>query len=299
MQKYLAEADERPPVIVFTCGRTGSTLLIRMLNCLPRTIVWGEHNGALRPLLSSYARLRTVADNKFVARAANLLQPVYDREPILSGQGMSIEWLNWFSTADVDRLYRELITGLFHPDSAKQRFSRWGFKEIQYRDGELGLLRMLFPAMRTIILYRNPAAVLASQFRNFAKHDGERMPKIQRNVEGFFQFAAQQAERKDQADNPPLFISYEEIVGAFAHSVLKLQDFLEEEFTDSIEEIERDIDRFGKRRRSISWSGNPLEDFETWQSAMDVKLALRTIRRVAEYYDLIVTANTEVLRAEA
>jgi hypothetical protein len=291
MHDVPAAAEERPPVFVFTCGRTGSTLLIRMLNCLPDTIMWGEHNGSLKPLLNSYSRVRDVAGNQFVAQASQLLQPVYDRQPILTKPGMSIEWLNWFTEADIDRLYRDFIIGLFYPESVRSRFSRWGFKEIQYRDFELSVLRKLFPGMKAIILYRNPAAVFASQFRNFAKGDGERLPKIIKNIESFYQFAAAQAERQDEGDDRPLFISYEEIAGAFDDSVLKLQQFLEEEFSSSIEALAKDIVRFRKRRSPLKWSSNPLEDFDAWQRTTEVKVPRRRIQLMVDSYDAVLKAT--------
>jgi hypothetical protein len=263
-----------------------------MLNCLPKTIMWGEHNGALKPLLSSYSRLRDVADNRFVAQAAKLLQPVYEREPVLNRPGMSIEWLNWFSATDIDRLYRELITGLFYPESVKHRFSRWGFKEIQYRDAEFALLRNLFPGMKAIVLYRNPAAVFASQFKYFAKNDGERVPRILSNIESYYQFAAQQVSRQNQAEDLPLFISYEEIVGDFNRSVLKLQDFVDEEFSCSIEEIGKDIIRFRKRRASAAMSGDPLEDLNRWQKTTDVKIPPKRFQLIADYYQTVIMAMT-------
>lgn len=291
MQDVPAAAEERPPVIVFTCGRTGSTLLIRILNCLPDTIMWGEHNGSLKPLLQSYSRVRDVANNQFVAQASQLLQPVYERQPILSKPGMSIEWLNWFTEADIDRLYRDFIIGLFYPEEVRGRFSRWGFKEIQYRDFEATMLRKLFPGMKAIILYRNPAAVFASQFRNFAKGDGERLPKIIRNIESFYQFAAAQAEREDDGEDRPLFISYEEIAGAFGASVLKLQQFLEEDFSSSIEELAKDIARFRKRRNSLKWSSNPLEDFDAWQRTTEVKVPRRRIQLMVDCYQAVLNAT--------
>ncbi len=302
MQKVLEAADEKPPVIVFTCGRSGSTLLIRMLNCLPATIVWGEHNGALKPLLNSYSRLRDVAGNRFVSKAAELLQPVYDRQPILSNGGMSVEWLNWFNAADIDRLYRDLIRGIFYPDSARHKFSRWGFKEIQYREFECTMLAKLFPGMKTIILYRNPVAVFASQFKNFAKNDGERLPKILSNIEGYFRFAAMQAERRHALDGPPLFISYEEIVGDFDRSLLSLQAFLEEEFASSIEEIGNDITRFRKRWKTGNSSDNLIKDFETWGQAADATLPPQKIQLIADYYETVVKATAmqaEITRAQS
>lgn len=268
-----------------------------MLNCLPSTIMWGEHNGALRPLLNSYARVRDVATNRFVAQAAKLLQPVYDREPILNKPGMSIEWLNWFTVDDIDRLYRNLITDLFYPDSAKDRFSRWGFKEIQYRDVELATLRTLFPGMKAIILYRNPAAIVASQFRNFAKNDGERLPKILRNVEGFYQFAAQKAQLERNANESLLLISYEQIVDDFDSTIRVLQEFLGEEFLPSIEEIEANIVHFRSRKFEPTWSGDPLEDIENWQRTLELEVPAQRFQLIVDNYNAVIAATT--VKAEA
>lgn len=292
MDKSFETADATQPVVVFTCGRTGSTLFIRILNCLPRTIVWGEHNGSLKPLLNSYSRFREVAINRFVTEASELLLPVYERQPIVSERGMSIEWLNWFTQADIDRLYREMITGLFYPEPIRERFSRWGFKEIRYREFELGMLRKLFPGMKAIILYRNPAAVFASQFTHFAKNDGERVPRVLKNIEAFYQFAAREAMREREPEEPAsLFVSYEEIAGQFSETLLKLQDFLGEEFLNSVEEIRNNIARFQEHRARTKWTGEPDRDFDSWAQRMEIPLPEKQIRSIVSCYRDVVQAK--------
>ena len=252
--------------------------------------MWGEHNGALRPLLAAYSRIRDVAGNRFVAQAAPLLQPVYDRQPILSDRGMSIEWLNWFTAEDIDRLYRDLITAQFYPESVRDRFSRWGFKEIRYREFENGMLRRLFPGMKVIILYRNPAHVFASQYKHFAKYDKERVPGLLNNIETFFQFAAREADRNSGPEECPLFISYEEIAADFDSAIVKLQGFLDEEFSGIIEEIGNDIARFRDRRGSGASAEDPMAEFSNWQERTALKLPGKRIQVIAECYEFLLNA---------
>ncbi|NJO83266.1 MAG: formylglycine-generating enzyme family protein [Blastochloris sp.] len=45
------------PVFIITTGRSGSTLLLRYLNCAEGLVVWGEHAGVLRELGMAYRRL--------------------------------------------------------------------------------------------------------------------------------------------------------------------------------------------------------------------------------------------------
>lgn len=58
------------PVLVFTWGRKGSMLLIRMLNWLLATTTRGEHDGSLKPLLTSHSCIRDDAGSRFVTKAA-------------------------------------------------------------------------------------------------------------------------------------------------------------------------------------------------------------------------------------
>jgi hypothetical protein len=283
MQKAVTAAQERPPVIVFTCGRTGSTLLTRMLNCLPRTIVWGEHGGLLKPLLLSYSKGSEVAVHPLVRQGAELLQPVIDRKAVVPGRRMSLEWLNWFTPADIDRLYQGAIRELFYPASVRVQFTRWGFKEIRYREFEYAMLRKLFPCMKAIILYRNPAAVCASQYKHFAKNRPDRFPAIIRNVAAFYRFAAMTAENPPERD--VLFVSYEEIVRDFANTSRLLGAFLEEAFAPQLSEIEGEVQAFLRRKQPSASEDDPIGAFADWKARTDVPVPARSFEGIVESYD--------------
>lgn len=288
MEKSVSVAEERPPVIVFTCGRTGSTLLTRMLNCLPRTIVWGEHGGLLKPLLQSYSKGSEVAAHPLVKQGAQLLQPVIDRKAVVPGRRMSLEWLNWFAPADIDRLYQDSVRELFYPESVRGQFTRWGFKEIRYRDFEYGMLRKLFPSMKAIILYRNPAAVCSSQYRHFAKNTPHRFPAIVRNVAAFYRFAAGTAQNQPERD--VLFVSYEEIVKDFANTSRLLESFLGEGFGPQLSEIGAEVQSFLNRKNpseAMLSEDGPAEAFAQWRERAGVSAPGQSFEEIVELYNSI------------
>lgn len=285
MRQFRDPRGQEAPVIVFTCGRSGSTLLARILNCLPRTVVWGEHGGALKPLLGSYTHMRRVADSRFVTKAAELLEPVLERQPILSRPGMSIEWLNWFDAADVDDLYRRHIIELFYPERIRMEFSRWGFKEIRYRDVEYDGLRQLFPDMKAIILYRDPAAICASQFKHFAKNDSTRVEPLLKGIETFFKFARGLMTDLKNEDEQVLFISYEDLVENFCGSVAHIQEFVQEEFIEGVGQIGQDIRGFRAKRSKGTPSGNPVDDFASWRKSVDAAVPMARFRHIAGHYE--------------
>lgn len=284
MQEVMGTADERSPVIVFTCGRSGSTLLARMLNCLPQTIVWGEHGAALSPLLKSYSSARKVAESRLVTESTRYLQPVLQRQPILRNSGMSIEWLNWFTANDIATLYQQLVSDLFYPEMVRDRFARWGFKEIRYREVEYDLLRQLFPDMKAIILHRSPVAVCASQFKHFGKENTKIVPYILNRLESFYRFAAQVAECQSEAEHRTLFISYEEINFDFENSVSALQTFLDEEMLPGVAEIGAEVKAYNRRRPVQPASDRCFEDLLAWKATVGADVPDSKLGVISQHY---------------
>lgn len=70
----LPEAWERP-VFIITTGRSGSTLLLRYLNCAERLVVWGEHAGIMTDLAACHRKLALLrslfAEPRFVLLVRN------------------------------------------------------------------------------------------------------------------------------------------------------------------------------------------------------------------------------------
>ena len=290
---------EREPVIVFTCGRTGSTLLIRILNCLPETVVWGEHGGIVKSILRSHAHSRHVAGNKFITQAAQFLPDVLSRTAIRNSKPMSIEWLNWFNEDDMDELYRKFIISLFYPPSAHAKFKRWGFKEIRYRAAEYEALRELFPRWKPIILFRNPVDVCTSQLKSFAKGDTSRIPQLIRNISDFYAFTARVSAESAKTEAAPLFINYETMVWQFDEAIASLETYLREQLSPQIELIRAEVVRFASRhpRRGHAAASDVEHDLRAWAASTGVAIPRLDFTSFAHNYEALAsrTAGQNVL----
>jgi len=143
-------------------GRSGSTLLQRLLNVHPDLTIWGEHGGFLKGLLESYAV--TMHD----ANRDNLIDGYENRASVI-GELVEKEkfkpWVSPFRPADLQNSLGSLMIDLFTrgltPDI------RWGFKEIRYSKNEIIPLMELFPQAQLIILARDLDGYSMSRFFAF------------------------------------------------------------------------------------------------------------------------------------
>jgi hypothetical protein len=171
----LPEAWERP-VFLITTGRSGSTLLLRYLNCAERMVVWGEHAGIVTDLAACYRKLRDPRTEAFVAAARPMIDRLLAKQAIVCpAEQMTVEWANSFDGARVRAALRAFLVHLLNAGVPADY--RWGFKEIHYADDEMALLRSLFAAPRFVLLVRDPASILKSKFRWFAAGDVAQMPE--------------------------------------------------------------------------------------------------------------------------
>ncbi|MCB1379038.1 MAG: sulfotransferase [Alphaproteobacteria bacterium] len=155
------------PVFAISTGRSGSTLVQRILNCHKDLVVWGEHYGFLGGLAQSYAAM-TSPDQKLFPRSAAANKGPDMLLPTLQDPAVAIEWVNPWSAAEyVDQL-RSFISGYFGGRLAQGQ--RWGFKEIRYNS--LPVLRMLhelYPAGRFVFIRRDIEEVTRSKIAAFVK----------------------------------------------------------------------------------------------------------------------------------
>jgi hypothetical protein len=148
-------------------GRSGSTLLQRLLNSHPDLVLFGEHEGFIHGIRSAYERLvapRTVA---LFETGRRQLAAILEAEPVTdSPGGWSIEWTNALRPADVAPAFARFIKDLVYPPDARSPSHRyWGFKEIRYGVEELRFLATILPDARFLVLARDPLAVYRSQCR--------------------------------------------------------------------------------------------------------------------------------------
>lgn len=164
------------PVFLLACGRSGSTLLQRILNTHEQLHIWGEHGGALSPIVNSF--------NTLVGKqVASLVQAVPSRchaatlasEPVMEAANWSVQWYNSFTRDQVIDAYRNLVLDVFTND-VKPTIRHWGFKEIRYGLPVAQFLSTLFPKAKFILLVRDPHHVALSQLEYFYLQSGESSP---------------------------------------------------------------------------------------------------------------------------
>ncbi len=155
------------PVFVASMGRSGSTLLQRLLNVHPALTIWGEHGGFMRGVTEAY-RLVSVEPS----HREQLEGGFEHRDTVIGKLDEHDKFRPWVSP--------------FHPDAFSERLRhfvvdtftegltddvRWGFKEIRYSGAEMRRLMELFPKAHLVILARDVPGYSKSRFFAFGQTD--------------------------------------------------------------------------------------------------------------------------------
>ena len=154
------------PIFVASMGRSGSTLLQRLLNVHPDITIWGEHGGFLHGFFQSYGV--TLDPNV----QANLADGFEHRGAVigeLSDKATFKPWVSPFRTEDLAEAVRDLTTGLFTKGLPAN--VRWGFKEIRYHARDMAVLMDLYPESHMIVLARDIPGYAMSRFFAFGQTD--------------------------------------------------------------------------------------------------------------------------------
>ncbi len=213
------------PVIVLSAGRTGSTLLQKLLNTHEGLVIWGEHDGFLNPLMQSWkavSRSKWIPDTK--PRGAWLLEKPRLRWPLADKRRLNAgKWTAWdgsFSKQSFNSSLRQFVDSLFC-DNVPQTM-RWGFKEIRYRNIEfMDFWSDLYPEAQYIFLLRNPIDTCLSFTAASAKESKE--PISEDNYQMITRFIADQRIK-------PAFSFFSEAVNKFggvSHTVI-FEDLVED-----------------------------------------------------------------------
>jgi hypothetical protein len=139
------------PVFVFSLHRSGGTLLMRLLNCHPGLVIWGEHGGIINQFVEMDEILKLHRHLNPLAGNSEKLAEFVNNE----GDGLN-SFTPWAGP---------LTTPIFHEATRKflhESFSRglkpgqrWGFKEIRYHKPQTAaFLFDLFPNGQIILLQR-------------------------------------------------------------------------------------------------------------------------------------------------
>ncbi|MBN1393465.1 MAG: sulfotransferase [Pirellulales bacterium] len=129
--------------------RAGSTLLQRICNARKGTLIWGEHNAALRYFTSIYVEV-----SQFCVAAAEDRERFFaeGENPNLWTASMSPE-AEYLQRAIVGSA-RTFLNALY--SRHKEGHDVLGFKEVRYGYNELALLRRCYPEAENLLLVRNP-----------------------------------------------------------------------------------------------------------------------------------------------
>jgi len=216
-------SDRDNPVIIMAMGRSGSTLLMRLINCSPDIMVWGEHNGFLTAFGRAFHALTCTFATDCMRNSERFTEVVLNQQPIILSRGerWSCEWVNAFTKSDVLSAFRKLIVDLLArrvPEGV-----RWGFKEIRYHGEEIELLRTLFPRAQFILLLRNPVHVLQSISRHFTRGDPKRTMQTMLRYLDFLALVQKQLEHKRQ---DVLVSHYELLLESPEEQLSRLEQFL-------------------------------------------------------------------------
>lgn len=146
-------------ILVFSYGRTGSTLLMGLLNSIPGVLIRGENYNALFHLFRFYHSVRGTYQQNSTKRAANKTTT----HPWFGGADLRLSYV----MSDLRRLASELLIGQV---GGREHVMCLGFKEIRYLEVEqdfdnyIAFLIQLFPKALFIVNRRDHKAVVESAF---------------------------------------------------------------------------------------------------------------------------------------
>lgn len=144
---------DRPVFLLSAGGRTGSTLLQRLIISTREVLVWGEHEGCYMAAVEQLlARLHDLHGGRSQDQYAALVE---------QGAQAWVANVNPPFSHALEGARALFLASLGRP-ALELGFPRWGFKEIRYGGTSALGLRTLFPAARFVIGVRNPAAALRS-----------------------------------------------------------------------------------------------------------------------------------------
>ncbi len=163
------------PIFLLSAGRSGSTLVQRLLNSYEDITLWGEHRGFLKELSDSYFRLMEApagANAVFAETSVSALRSSADLLPRKNPANWQA-WTNLVSEDDARTVFRDHVRRFFHHPVMGENH-HWGFKEIRYGadDRVIEFLARLFPDAIFVFLARHGLDTLSSQFTAF--HQGGR-----------------------------------------------------------------------------------------------------------------------------
>lgn len=169
MSKSTNNNLNKQPILLLSSGRSGSTLLQRILNTSEDLTIWGEHAGIFSGIARSYFEiLEGKPLEKFYFSKVNKINA-----SLINGEyaqyNININWLNSFEKEKSKEIYRNFIFSILNQQKNLNASARWGFKEIRYtfEDKTVDMFVNLFPETQFIFSVRNPFDIILSMMFAF------------------------------------------------------------------------------------------------------------------------------------
>jgi hypothetical protein len=174
------QKEQSTPLFLLGSGRSGTTLIQRLLNSYDDTMIWGEHHGFLSKIAESYFLLK---DSPSMEEFTYHHQPNLAHEKLTShykNPAIWQAWINWFRPDDLANIYRSIVENFFNHNSLGE-FKYWGFKEIRYGSSPLVIefLSEIYPQGRFILITRHGLNTIESQLTSFHRGNS-RFIKVKR-----------------------------------------------------------------------------------------------------------------------
>jgi Sulfotransferase family len=164
----LSNLEESRCVFLITQGRSGSTLLLRLVNEIDGYNICGENKGALGELYKFYEAI-VETEKKVLKNSEGQFMTYRDllARTNKSKKHSGFEWYNVFKIELIERKLRELVLEMFN---SNREYEVWGFKEVRYGthttysqfQGELNFLKFLFPQAKFIFNTREIEEIVKS-----------------------------------------------------------------------------------------------------------------------------------------
>ncbi len=171
LKKFLSNNHNQSPIFVLGTGRSGTTLLQRIINSAENVVIWGEHGGFLSPVAEAYflnLEDKTILHN--IPKRNSPFDTPQAKVQKLKNSKLWPAWCNWYSQKEARDIFRSLIENFFNPPNLDQNLS-WGFKEIKYGRGcrTLEMLADLYTDAKFVLIIRDPVDVIAAYFFKYLK----------------------------------------------------------------------------------------------------------------------------------
>ena len=211
-------AFSNAPFVLLCCqGRSGSTLLLRLLNTARGYHLMGENKMAIQNLLHYYMSLKHMDEVKNT----------------VDEEHYKLAWQNTFDFAEIkNNIYRIFWDMFWHPQKRVFGFKeiRFGLEDFGNFEDELNAFKELFPNLKIVFLTRDVKELLKSSC--WADNPKDSKEYLQRQQKNFTDYIKKIESGATENSDPFVFpITYKDIVKK-NENLYKLFDFLGEPFSE-------------------------------------------------------------------